>query len=67
MDTLTQKIKELQQKGLSIRAIAREVGLSHVAVMKRLKRDKASGNQNGNLGGNLTGKLSNQEKWYLML
>lgn len=48
MDNVTQKIKELQKQGLTLRAIAREVGLSHVAVMKRLKRDKASGNQNGN-------------------
>ena len=43
MDSVDIKILELRKKGLSVRKIAKEVGLSPSTVYRRLRKLKASG------------------------
>jgi len=44
MDTLDEKILTLRREGKSLRAIGRAVGMSHPAVIKRLRK-YSDGNQ----------------------
>lgn len=55
-----EQILELHSQGLSLREIGRRLGISHVAVLKRLKRLKKSGNF---ISGDdsLTGNLEEKE------
>jgi len=61
MDKKNTKIIKLRNDGKSLRQIAKQVGISHVAVKKRL--DRLTANETGNQAPRNTGQLWDMDEY----